>query len=101
EGKELCVRGGGGGGDVPDPGDRAAEIRDGESRTAAEPGSPYNWGVHGTITDEQGEIFVAQGKVIGGGSSINGQAMQRGFPEDFDEWAARGNDEGAYAEVLA
>jgi choline dehydrogenase-like flavoprotein len=56
--------------------------------------------LRGTITEEQGAIHVAQGKVIGGGSSINGQAMQRGFPEDFDSWAALGNDEWAYESVL-
>jgi choline dehydrogenase-like flavoprotein len=56
--------------------------------------------LRGTITEEQGEIHVAQGKVIGGGSSINGQAMQRGFPEDFDSWAALGNDEWSYDKVL-
>jgi len=38
--------------------------------------------------------------MIGGGSSINGQAMQRGFPEVFDAWAALGNDEWSYAKVL-
>ena len=43
---------------------------------------------------------MAQGKVIGGGSSINGQAMQRGFPEDFDSWATFGNDEWSYDKVL-
>ena len=43
---------------------------------------------------------MAQGKVIGGGSSINGQAMQRGFPEDFNSWAALGNDEWSYDKVL-
>ena len=26
--------------------------------------------------------------------------MQRGFPEDFDDWAARGNDEWSYDKVL-
>src|SRR5262245_65857362 len=26
--------------------------------------------------------------------------MQRGFPEDFDSWAALGNDEWSYAKVL-
>ena len=41
-----------------------------------------------------------QGRVIGGGSSINGQAMQRGFPEDFDSWAALGNDEWSYDKIL-
>jgi len=38
--------------------------------------------------------------VVGGGSSINGQAMQRGFPEDFDAWAALGNDAWSYVKVL-
>ena len=56
--------------------------------------------MRGTITEEQGAIHVAQGKVIGGGSSINGQAMQRGFPEDFDSWAALGNDEWSYDKIV-
>ena len=56
--------------------------------------------MRGTITPEQGEIHVAQGKVIGGGSSINGQAMQRGLPEDFDNWAAMGNTEWSFDKVL-
>lgn len=86
--------------DYPDPAQLPDEIRLGESRVAAEPGSIHNWSLRGTITDEQGEIHVAQGKVIGGGSSINGQAMQRGFPDDFDDWAALGNDEWSYEKVL-
>jgi len=31
-----------------------------------------------------------QPKVVGGGSSINGQAANRGTPDDYDEWAALG-----------
>lgn len=31
-----------------------------------------------------------QACVIGGGSSINGQQANRGTPDDYDEWAARG-----------
>ena len=30
----------------------------------------------------------------------DGQATQRGFPEDFDSWAALGNDEWSYDKVL-
>ena len=62
--------------------------------------SKHNWALRGTITEEQGEIHVAQGKVIGGGSSINGQAMQRGLPEDFDSWAALGLPEWSYEKVV-
>ena len=86
--------------DYPDPAQLPDEIKFGHTRFAEAQDSEHNWALRGTITEEQGEIHVAQGKVIGGGSSINGQAMQRGFPEDFDSWAALGNDEWSYAKVL-
>ena len=88
------------GSDYPDPANLPEEIKYGHTRFAEAPDSQHNWALRGTITDEQGEIHVAQGKVIGGGSSINGQAMQRGFPEDFDSWAALGNDEWSYDKVV-
>jgi predicted dehydrogenase (TIGR03970 family) len=86
--------------DYPDPAYLPEEIRFGHTRFAEAQESKHNWALRGTITEEQGEIHVAQGKMIGGGSSINGQAMQRGFPEDFDAWAALGNDEWTYDKVL-
>ncbi|MCI0895365.1 MAG: GMC family oxidoreductase N-terminal domain-containing protein, partial [Chloroflexi bacterium] len=86
--------------DYPDPANLPDEIKFGHTRYAESPDSEHNWALRGTITDEQGEIHVAQGKVIGGGSSINGQAMQRGLPEDFDSWSSLGNDEWSYAKVL-
>src|SRR6267142_7177861 len=86
--------------DYPDPANLPDEIKFGHTRFAESPDSKHNWALRGTITEEQGEIHVAQGKVIGGGSSINGQAMQRGFPEDFDAWAALGNEAWSYAKVL-
>jgi choline dehydrogenase len=86
--------------DYPDPAHLPDEIKFGHTRFAESPDSAHNWALRGTITEEQGEIHVAQGKVIGGGSSINGQAMQRGFPEDFDAWSSLGNDAWSYARVL-
>ena len=86
--------------DYPNPDQLPDEIKFGGTRYAEAPDSEHNWALRGTITEEQGEIHVAQGKVIGGGSSINGQAMQRGLPEDFDAWAALGNDQWSYAKVL-
>jgi predicted dehydrogenase (TIGR03970 family) len=86
--------------DYPDPANLPDEIKFGHTRFAEAPDSQHNWALRGTITEEQGEIHVAQGRVIGGGSSINGQAMQRGFPEDFDSWAALGNDEWSYEKIL-
>lgn len=86
--------------DYPDPANLPDEIKFGHTRFAEAPDSQHNWALRGTITEEQGEIHVAQGKVIGGGSSINGQAMQRGFPQDFECWAALGNDEWSYDKVV-
>jgi choline dehydrogenase len=86
--------------DYPDAANLPDEIKFGHTRFAEAPDSQHNWALRGTVTAEQGAIHVAQGKVIGGGSSINGQAMQRGFPEDFDSWAALGNDEWSYDKVL-
>src|SRR5690606_34662596 len=36
------------------------------------------------------EMIIAQGKVLGGGSSVNGMIYIRGQQEDFDEWAVPG-----------
>ena len=76
------------------------EVKYGHTRYAESPESSHNWALRGMATEEQGEIHVAQGKVIGGGSSINGQAMQRGLSEDYDDWAALGNDQWSYTNVL-
>ena len=86
--------------DYPDPAHIPDDVNIGPTRFAEAPDSKHTWALRGTITEEQGAIHVAQGKVIGGGSSINGQAMQRGFPEDFDSWAALGNDEWSYDKVV-
>jgi predicted dehydrogenase (TIGR03970 family) len=86
--------------DYPDPDNVPDDIKYGHTRFAEAPDSRHNWALRGIVTEEQGPIHVAQGKVIGGGSSINGQAMQRGFPEDFDSWAALGNSEWSYDKVV-
>jgi choline dehydrogenase len=42
----------------------------------------------------------AAGKVLGGGSSVNGMIWVRGAPEDFDGWAKLGATGWSYEEVL-
>jgi choline dehydrogenase len=42
----------------------------------------------------------ARGKVMGGCSAINGTIALRGVPSDYDEWAAWGNDEWGFKELL-
>ena len=75
-------------------------VRDGYSSEGEQPGSPVSWSLRGVINDQQGEINIAQGKVIGGSGSINGQVYLRGLPEDFDRWASFGNEEWTYTKVL-
>lgn len=41
-----------------------------------------------------------QARVLGGGSSINGQLANRGAPTDYDEWEARGATGWNWNEVL-
>lgn len=41
-----------------------------------------------------------QARVMGGGSSVNGQVALRGIPSDYDGWAAAGADGWSYAECL-
>ncbi|WP_439407679.1 GMC family oxidoreductase [Bradyrhizobium sp. DASA03076] len=41
-----------------------------------------------------------QARVLGGGSSINGQMANRGAPTDYDEWQTRGAEGWAWADVL-
>ena len=86
--------------DYPDSDKLPDEIKLGHTRAAESEESIHNWALRGTITEEQGEIHVAQGKVIGGSGSINGQVFLRGLPEDFDDWASLGNDEWSYLKVL-
>lgn len=40
------------------------------------------------------------GRVLGGGSSINGMIYTRGAPQDFDQWETGGATGWSYAEVL-
>jgi 5-(hydroxymethyl)furfural/furfural oxidase len=41
-----------------------------------------------------------QARVLGGGSSINGQLANRGSPADFDEWVSRGARGWSWNDVL-
>src|SRR5207237_8906186 len=47
-----------------------------------------------------GPTLYDQGKVMGGSSSINFQAANRGFPEDYNEWVAQGAAGWGWRDVL-
>ncbi|MEM1144338.1 MAG: GMC family oxidoreductase N-terminal domain-containing protein [Pseudomonadota bacterium] len=47
------------------------------------------------------EMLISQGKVLGGGSSVNGMIYIRGQKEDYDDWKEQwGCDTWAYEDVL-
>jgi choline dehydrogenase len=76
------------------------DLKYGYAPTASEMGAPHNWSFTGIGASAQGPIAVPRGKVLGGTSAINGQVFLRGVPEDYDRWAAWGNDEWLYINVL-
>jgi len=44
--------------------------------------------------------YWPRGKVVGGSGSINAMVHVRGFPRDFDDWAAAGNPGWGWSDVL-
>ena len=62
--------------------------------------SDHNWQFTGHGTAENPEIMVPRGRVTGGSSAINGQMFLRGVPEDYDGWAAMGNDQWSFQNLL-
>ncbi|MFQ6030115.1 MAG: GMC family oxidoreductase N-terminal domain-containing protein, partial [Dehalococcoidia bacterium] len=62
--------------------------------------SPHNWQFVASATDQAPPMVVPRGKVTGGSSAINTSAFYRGVPQDYDSWAALGNDEWSFPKVL-
>ncbi len=68
-------------------------------------GDTYIWpGLDAAVTrDSRGRVrrrAYEQGRVMGGSSSINVQAANRGLPRDYDAWAALGAEGWAWEDVL-
>jgi len=61
---------------------------------------PHSWDYVARVTADQTELTIPRGKATGGSSAVNGQVLFRGIPEDYDGWAAVGNDEWAFTDVL-
>jgi choline dehydrogenase len=69
------------------------------SAATAAPGNPHNWALPAEM--RPGLSFpYPRGKTIGGSSSINGCYFIRGTRDDFDGWAALGNDLWSYDRLL-
>jgi choline dehydrogenase len=64
--------------------------------------SRFDWDYRGDPDESMGGRVDrwAAGKVLGGGSSVNGMIWVRGAPADFDEWAKLGAAGWSYEDVL-
>ncbi len=87
--------------DYPDYQYYPEDLKYGYKPDASAQGAPHNWTWWAQGSAEQSEMIPApRGKVVGGTSAINGQVLLRGVPEDYDGWAAQGNDEWKYIDCL-
>ena len=87
--------------DYPDPTHLPDELKYDCHQAASQAGAPHNWSFLGQATPQQLKPTpVPRGKVVGGTSAINHQIFLRGPQEDYDGWAALGNDEWSYRKVL-
>lgn len=62
----------------------------------------YNWQFWTEPQPQLGnrKLYWPRGKTLGGSSSINAQVYIRGHRQDYDHWAALGNEGWSYDEVL-
>lgn len=68
--------------------------------TGAKP--EYNWNYRTEPVPALGgrRLYWAQGKIVGGSSTINGMMYLRGHARDYDRWAADGCTGWSYADLL-
>ena len=76
------------------------ELKYDMNQAASLEGAPHNWSFQGQPTPQRATVHFPRGRVVGGSSAINHQILLRGVPEDFDSWAAKGNDEWSYLKTL-
>ncbi|MCH8064613.1 MAG: GMC family oxidoreductase N-terminal domain-containing protein [Chloroflexi bacterium] len=60
----------------------------------------HDWGYEATANVAGRVVPLPAGQVVGGSSAVNTAIALRGVPEDYDEWAALGNDEWSWEKVL-
>jgi choline dehydrogenase len=75
------------------------ELKYGGILSSMAPDHPNNWAFAATLRPGVEQI-VPRGKVVGGSSALNGTLFTRALPEDFNGWAAAGNDEWSFDKVL-
>jgi choline dehydrogenase len=60
----------------------------------------HGWDYTARATEKADLLPIPRGKIVGGSSAVNGQIFLRGEADDFDRWAAGGNDLWSFEKVL-
>jgi choline dehydrogenase len=81
--------------DYPAAGDLPADIAD-----ATMPTTSHDWGFMSEPDERGRSIPLPRGRLIGGCSATNACFALRGWPQDYDQWAARGNLGWSFADLL-
>jgi len=69
-------------------------------RNLQNPNMMWQFGSEPTENTGGRSVYLPQGKILGGSTSINGLVYNRGQAEDFDHWAELGNAGWSYRDVL-
>lgn len=69
-------------------------------RTMHDPAMMWQFESQASKQTADRKVYIPQGKVLGGSTSINGLVYNRGQSEDFDNWASQGNPGWSYQDVL-
>src|SRR5450432_266024 len=86
-------------GEVYAPGDYPDIIAN-SNIVAANFDARFDWGYNSTPGFINHPIHVIHGKVLGGGSAINGAVAVRALPGDFNKWSASGLKGWSWKDVL-
>jgi len=86
--------------DYPTRGQLPLDIADG-TRLPSSLSGPHDWGFT-SAAGGQGvpSLPLPRGWLVGGSSAVNGTFALRGFPEDYDDWEAAGNQGWGFRDVL-
>ena len=87
--------------DYPDFERLPDDVKYSNNQLASAVDGPHTWSFQGWPTPNQPRPTpMVRGRVMGGGSAVNGAVLLRGGPHDFDGWAAAGNPRWSFVEVL-
>ncbi len=76
------------------------DIPAGFVRNLQNPKMMWQFGSEPTTQTAGRSVYLPQGRILGGSTSINGLVYNRGQAQDFDHWAALGNAGWSYQDIL-